>query len=133
MNESRKYDLFGESVPESETPAKHQPLAERFRPRNLDEFIGQEHIVGENGFLREIISKDAITSLIFWGPPGSDRNIGGLLVKVLTTRYGLKTIQSSQQRQLKLSVSRSNSTATRKDSALLATMLPAIRRGSSNT
>ncbi len=84
MNESRKYDLFGESVPESETPAKHQPLAERFRPRNLDEFIGQEHIVGENGFLREIISKDAITSLIFWGPPGSGKTTLAKIISLST-------------------------------------------------
>jgi len=49
------------------------PLAERFRPASLDEFVGQEHIVGEGAFLSEAIRKDEISSIIFWGPPGSGK------------------------------------------------------------
>jgi len=49
------------------------PLAERFRPTSLDEFVGQEHIVGEGAFLSEAIKKDEISSIIFWGPPGSGK------------------------------------------------------------
>ncbi len=46
------------------------PLAERMRPRTLDEFFGQEHIVGKNGFLRRAIEADRLGSCIFYGPPG---------------------------------------------------------------
>ena len=46
------------------------PLAEKMRPKTLDDFFGQEHIVGEGSPIREMIQNDAITSMIFWGPPG---------------------------------------------------------------
>ena len=47
-----------------------RPLAARMRPRNLDEFVGQQHLVGEGRVLRNIIERDNISSMIFWGPPG---------------------------------------------------------------
>lgn len=46
------------------------PLAERMRPQNLDEFIGQEHLVGKGAVLRKMIDSGRVPSLIFWGPPG---------------------------------------------------------------
>ncbi|MDE6443003.1 MAG: replication-associated recombination protein A [Muribaculaceae bacterium] len=46
------------------------PLAERLRPRTLDDYIGQEHIVGNNGIIRQMISSGRINSFILWGPPG---------------------------------------------------------------
>ncbi|MEI6499214.1 MAG: replication-associated recombination protein A [bacterium] len=46
------------------------PLAEKLRPNSLDDFIGQEHIVGKNKILRRIIESDRIIPMIFWGPPG---------------------------------------------------------------
>lgn len=46
------------------------PLAERLRPQNLDEFIGQEHLVGKGAVLRRMIESGRIPSIIFWGPPG---------------------------------------------------------------
>ncbi|MFA5813465.1 MAG: replication-associated recombination protein A [Patescibacteria group bacterium] len=49
----------------------HQPpLADRMRPRNFDEFAGQEEIVGEGKLLRKLIENDELASLVFWGPPG---------------------------------------------------------------
>lgn len=48
----------------------NQPLASRLRPRDLDEFVGQTHLIGEGKILRRLIENDNITSLIFWGPPG---------------------------------------------------------------
>jgi ATPase related to the helicase subunit of the Holliday junction resolvase len=48
----------------------NQPLAERMRPRNLDEFCGQSHLVGEKGVLRKVIESGNIPSFILWGPPG---------------------------------------------------------------
>jgi putative ATPase len=53
--------------PPSSTPS---PLAERMRPRTLDEVVGQRKVVGERAFLRRAIAEDRLPSLIFWGPPG---------------------------------------------------------------
>ena len=50
--------------------AAYQPLAERVRPRTLDDFVGQEHLLGQGKILRRLIESDRITSMIFWGPPG---------------------------------------------------------------
>ena len=47
-----------------------EPLASRLRPSSLDEFVGQEHLVGEGKLLRRLIEEDRITSMVFWGPPG---------------------------------------------------------------
>ncbi len=49
------------------------PLASKLRPKNLDEFIGQEHLVGEGGPLRDLIASGKIPSMIFWGPPASGK------------------------------------------------------------
>lgn len=50
-----------------------EPLAARMRPRNLDEYIGQDHIVGKGRLLRKAIAADQLTSVIFYGPPGSGK------------------------------------------------------------
>ena len=47
-----------------------QPLAARLRPRSLDEFVGQTHLLGPDKILRRLIVNDTISSMIFWGPPG---------------------------------------------------------------
>lgn len=49
---------------------RNAPLASRLRPETLDDYIGQEHLVGEGKVLRQMLDKDLITSMIFWGPPG---------------------------------------------------------------
>ena len=46
------------------------PLASRLRPENLDEYVGQKHLLGKGKILRQLIETDRISSLIFWGPPG---------------------------------------------------------------
>ena len=48
----------------------NEPLAFRMRPVNLDEFVGQEHLIGKDKLLRKIIESDNVSSMIFWGPPG---------------------------------------------------------------
>lgn len=50
-----------------------KPLAERLRPKTLDEYIGQDHLVGKNGPLRKMMESGVIPSLIFWGPPGTGK------------------------------------------------------------
>lgn len=64
-------DLFEEAARRYQ--AKKAPLADRMRPRVLGEFVGQEHILGPGKLLRRAIEADRITSLIFYGPPGSGK------------------------------------------------------------
>ena len=47
-----------------------EPLAERMRPHTLDEYIGQQHLIGEGAVLRRMIDSGHISSFILWGPPG---------------------------------------------------------------
>ena len=53
-----------------ENPDFNTPLASRMRPRDLSEFAGQRHLVGEGKILRKLIEKDMVSSMVFWGPPG---------------------------------------------------------------
>lgn len=62
-------DLFDEG-PADARNAPHTPLAARMRPRTLEEFVGQEQIIGPDSLLRRAIEEDALTSVIFYGPPG---------------------------------------------------------------
>ena len=72
-------DLFAASpAPEPDAPSevetrRHQPLAARMRPRSLDEYVGQTHILGPGNLLRRAIEADRIQSLIFFGPPGTGK------------------------------------------------------------
>src|SRR5437773_2867377 len=54
-------------------PARHEPLAARMRPLDLDEFVGQSHLLGPGQLLRRAIEADRIQSLIFYGPPGTGK------------------------------------------------------------
>ena len=49
---------------------KYEPLAYRMRPKNLSEFVGQEHLIGNDKILKKMIESDNVSSMIFWGPPG---------------------------------------------------------------
>jgi putative ATPase len=73
-------DIAGKLFDEPETreslfeaPPGERPLADRMRPRTLDEFVGQEKIIGRGRALRRIIEEDRLQSLIFWGPPGTGK------------------------------------------------------------
>jgi putative ATPase len=65
-------------------PREGTPVAERMRPRSLDEMLGQRAVVGEGGFLREAIARDRVPSLIFWGPPGSGKTTLALIIAEAT-------------------------------------------------
>ena len=52
----------------------NQPLAHRVRPKTLEEFFGQEHILGKDKLLYRTIKADRLSSIILWGPPGSRKN-----------------------------------------------------------
>src|SRR2546423_15405369 len=69
-------DLFGSPEIAQEAPQRafvNAPLAARMRPRTLDEFVGQQHILGPGQLLRRAIEADRIQSLIFYGPPGTGK------------------------------------------------------------
>lgn len=51
-------------------PDQNEPLASRVRPKNLDQFVGQQNLLGRGKILRELIENDQVSSMIFWGPPG---------------------------------------------------------------
>src|SRR6266481_6348139 len=55
---------------EEENRRSAEPLASRMRPRSLDEFVGQEHFLGEGKLLRRLLQADRLGSVIFFGPPG---------------------------------------------------------------
>jgi putative ATPase len=63
------------------------PLAARMRPRTLDEFVGQDRLVGPDGALRELIERDRVPSLILWGPPGCGKTT---LAAILANRTGAR-------------------------------------------
>src|SRR5437868_10660643 len=69
---------------EPEVPLAHQPLAERMRPRTLDEFIGQQKLLGPGKPLRVQIENDDLTSMLFWGPPGCGKTTLARLIARLT-------------------------------------------------
>ena len=84
------------------TAAKNAPLADRMRPRTLDEFIGQEHIVGKGRLLRRAIETDTLQSSIFFGPPGCGKTTlasiianttGSLFEKLNAVSAGVKEVR----------------------------------------
>src|SRR5579862_9737454 len=76
--------LFAKLEPEEGSGAANQPLAERMRPRKLDEFTGQEALLGPGKPLRTQIERDDIGSMILWGPPGCGKTTLARLIARMT-------------------------------------------------
>jgi len=66
----------------------HTPLAERMRPTNLDEVLGQEHITGQGSILRTALDKGVVPSMILWGPPGVGKTtLANVITQTLQVPY----------------------------------------------
>ena len=81
---ARDPELFAEAADAARAAA--QPLAARMRPRSLDEFAGQRHLLAQGKPLREAIEKGTIGSVLFWGPPGTGKTTLGRLIAEYTDR-----------------------------------------------
>lgn len=79
-----------------------RPLADRMRPRTLDEFVGQEKIVGPGRALRKMIEEDRLQSLIFWGPPGTGKTtLASLIAERTKARFMTFSAVSSGIREVR--------------------------------
>lgn len=98
-------DLFGNEEVSDESG--FAPLSERMRPRNLSEYIGQQHIIGKGKPLRVMIEKDKLASMIFWGPPGVGKTTLALLlanhvradfIQLSAVSSGVKDVRAALER-----------------------------------
>jgi len=89
-------NLF-QPIPSADSPSdRRTPLADRMRPRSLDEFVGQEHLIGPGKPLRAQIERDDVGSLIFWGPPGTGKTT---LAKIIASMTRADFIEFSRNQQ----------------------------------
>src|SRR5689334_13237673 len=73
--------------PEFDGPDPNAPLAARMRPRTLDEYVGQEHLVGPRRILRRLIEAGQLPSMIFWGPPGSGKTTLARIIAAMSDAH----------------------------------------------
>ncbi len=78
-------DMFAQAA--ASRAAGQAPLAARMRPQTLDEFVGQEHLVGEGRLLRKAIEADEVPSMVLWGPPGSGKTTLARIIAGLTKSH----------------------------------------------
>ena len=87
-------DLFGPATAPELTGAQSaaRPLADRLRPRTLDEVVGQDHLLGPEGTLTRMLQRGSLASLVLWGPPGVGKTT---IARLLASRAGLHFVQIS--------------------------------------
>lgn len=78
----------GAAPGDADTAPEQRPLADRMRPRSLEEFVGQEELVGKGSLLRRMIESDEARSMIFWGPPGSGKTtLAGIIARLTEAHF----------------------------------------------
>ena len=91
-----------------------KPLAERMRPRRLDDFIGQSHIVGPDSGLREALLKRRIHSMVLWGPPGTGKTtLARMIATYCDAQFEVLSAVTSGIKEVREVVSRAQSSAGR--------------------
>jgi putative ATPase len=87
-------DLFGPAAPPEASGASSaaRPLADRLRPRTLDEVVGQDHLLGPSGTLTRMLARGSLASLVLWGPPGVGKTT---IARLLAADAGLHFVQIS--------------------------------------
>lgn len=96
--------LFGDDdfPPPSKAADDSAPLAERLRPKSLEDVVGLEELLGEKKFLRNAIENDRIPSMIFWGPPGSGKTtLARIIAKTTRARFVTFSATSSSIKDIK--------------------------------
>ncbi|HEX7809938.1 MAG TPA: replication-associated recombination protein A [Thermoanaerobaculia bacterium] len=96
--------LFGDDdfPPPTSVPDEDSPLAERLRPKSLEDVVGLEDLLGEKKFLRNAIENDRIPSMIFWGPPGSGKTtLARIIAKTTRARFVTFSATSSSIKDIK--------------------------------
>lgn len=94
---ARPPDLFGSPDPDADTPRPGtppgpRPLADRLRPKELPEVVGQDHLVGADGTLSGMLARGSLSSIILWGPPGVGKTT---IARLLAQRAGLSFVAIS--------------------------------------
>ena len=98
----RQSELFPTRAPVERRPHAAAPLAERMRPRTVDEFVGQRHLLGSGRLLSDLLAAGRVESLILWGPPGTGKTTlahllaaaaGGPTAKFSAVLHGVKELR----------------------------------------
>ena len=88
-------DLFADELPSSSPPEElsaHAPLADRLRPKSLDEVVGQDHLTGPEGAIGRMVAAGKLSSMVLWGPPGTGKTS---IARLLADAVGLRFIALS--------------------------------------
>jgi putative ATPase len=112
---ARQSELFPTTTRDERRPSAQAPLAERMRPRTIDEYVGQRHLLGPGRLLADLLATGRVESLILWGPPGTGKTTlarllaeaaGGPSVRFSAVLHGVKELRQivdEAQGELRLS------------------------------
>jgi len=93
------------------SPVTHAPLAEKLRPKDLSQIVGQQHLIGPNGLLQKLIRRTGLRSIILWGPAGTGKTTiarligqqsGAFFIALSATQAGAKEIKNAEQEARRL-------------------------------
>ncbi len=99
-----------EGAADGSSDAAPEPLAARMRPRDLSEFVGQDHLVGEGRLLRQMIERDRIPSMILWGPPGVGKTtLANVIANLTKAEFVTYSAVTSGIREIKEIMARAES------------------------